>query len=579
MKKQSIALSLIICLLCSNIGFAEAAQQESCCSLSIDDSLIELATAPRLIDGVVMLPMREFFERLGATVTWYQDSQTVTAYKYNMQVKLQIGQPIAYRNGNMFRLAHAPVIVDDKTYLPAQFVAESFDMRYQYSDSAIKLTRRDVSKTYFIDFLEYSSIAIDEYDMTLILPYGWAELSDNRFGIEDDYEDYSIAISRYPANAASETALAAKIKAELSAELADKITFSYDEPLYAGDLIYHSFGYLLKDEADERVVDNYILKNGDFYYLFKCDSAANSDIPFIRSASHSILKRLQFNASTIATGDEHYFEYEAFFSAQMSLDEPLSSNMEVFNYLPFSGKIGIKNAYVKLTAVVSKGDETIEFNIQVDQGGHFNAKIFTPFGLAKHNVAIYGQRSNGSRDLLLRFSALNLSSEAIKYLIPSDYVQSNKTEALSLASFLTYQTTSSYLKAKAIFEHVVSEIELRDTTVENLDDLQNSTEIITARRATPLEMCIATTALLRAADISAKLIASYGDGQIYYAVEAHINGLWVIYDPVNYLRQQAAQASGQASETIAKFSALAPFYYVKQGVYRPLFNNYRVLSY
>ncbi len=578
MLKRFTAILLILCLTVPLIGFSDATSNDGCCDLMINDSLVELTTPPLLIDGVAMLPMREFFEKLGATVTWYEQTKVVTVYKYNMQVKLTIDQSIAYRNGKSFNLTHSPVIVADRTYLPAKFIAESFDMLYQFKDNAITLTKRDVSKVYFINFMEFSSIDLEAYDMTMILPYGWNELSDNRFGIENDMADYSISVQQYDATLPNNTALAAEIKRTLSDEYGSRINFTYYEPFYTSDLVYYSFGYFLDGPETERIVDNYLLKHENFYYLFKCDSAAGSDITFVRNMTYNILDRIQFNSDTILTSDEHYFEYGPFFKAKLSLTEPLSSNMEIYNYVPFSGKIGAQNMYDNLYAIVSKDDEQMKFKISISDDGSFQAKIFTPFGIAKHNIAIYGKRTSGKNELLLRFSALNLSNEEIKYLIPSEYIQSNKTEALSLASFLTYQTNSSYMKAKLIFEHMVTDIALENVKNQNSEDLRNSTDVITGQRATPLEMCLTMTALLRASDISSRVIASYSDGQIFYAVEAKINGLWVVYDPVNYLLQQQSKATGQFSQTVAKFKDLAPYYYIKNNVYMPLFNNYRILS-
>ncbi len=579
MLKRSTAILLIVCLTVPLVGFANTTPQDNSCTLNINDTLTELTATPLIIDGVAMLPMREFFEKLGATVTWYDLTKVVTAYKYNMQVKLAIDQPIAYRNGKSFNLTHSPVIVADRTYVPAKFVAESFDMIYQFKDNVITLTKRDVSKVYFIDSMEFSSINLAEFDMTIILPYGWKELSDNRFGIDQGTENYSITVQRYDASIVDQTGLINQIKQQLLDEHGAKVNFTYNEQVYKKDYAYQAFGYILDDDEIEHIIDNYILKNDNAYYLFKCDSAASSDVAFVRSMMNNILDRIQFNASTVVTSDEHYFEYAPFFAAKVNLIEPLTSNMEVYNYVPFTGIIGAKGKYQYLQAVVSKNDEQMKFKIGIADDGNFQAKIFTPFGIAKHNIAIYGVAADGATELLLKFSALNLSSDQIKYLISSEHVQSNKTEALSLASFLTYKANSSYLKAKSIFEHMTTDINLQDDTAQKSETARNSTEVITSRTATPLEMCIAMTALLRASDISARIIAGNSDGQTHYAVEAKINGRWAIYDPVSYLQRQQSEANNQFSETIEKFKILAPYYYIKRDIYLSLFNSTQLLNY
>ncbi len=582
MSKHYLTICLIVCLCLAGGSFAAPSIADNAnCDLSINDVPVKLSSSARLVDGIAMLPMREFFEKMGAGVSWYPDDRIVTAYRNNMQIKLAIDQTTAYRNGQPFNLPCAPLIIDDQTYLPAQFIAESFDMFYQFKDATINLVKRNIDKTYFINFMEYNTHYIAEYDLTMVLPFGWYELADNRFGIDDEYDDYALSVNRYErADFGDSAAFIASQRQKLIDHYGDIISFTYQKTIYGDDLNYESFGYFLNGETDKRIIDNYVLEQGEHYYFFACDSAATTDINYIRSMIQIILNKVQFNAATIETSDEHYFEYPELFAAKMTFNALLSSNMDVYNYLPFSGKIADGNRYDKLYAVVSKGFNQIDFKIGIAADGNFNAKIFTPFGLAKHNIAIYGHKRGQRDDLLLQFSVLNLSNEPIQHLIPSEYVQSNKTEALSLASYLTYKKSGQYFKAKSIFDYIVSDINLESDTLDTLERLRNSTAVITDQSATPLEMTLAMTALLRASDIPAKVIYGKLDGRIHYAVEAKINGLWAIYDPVSFLLW-SGDGNGQSTGFAAPpdLQLLKPFHYINRHIYLSLLKDYRVLKY
>ncbi len=581
MSKRSLASALICCLLTIQLSLAATAVDERNYKLIVDEASVDLTAPARLVGDTIMLPMRSFFEQLGAAVTWYPETRQVTAYNYNMQVKLAIDDVIAMRNGNAYQLEQAPVIIDDLTYIPAKFIAESFDMTYQLADDSIKLNKRNNAKKYYVDGVEYDSRYIPRYDMTFVVPYGWQELKDLCFGIDDEYDDYSMAIKSYPAEQRNSAQFIKEFKQSLINEYEDKITFTYQSVFNSDDLTFQNLGYFYKGSAENRIVDIYILKQNEQFFVFEGNSAAKSDIGFVRSVFGDMLSKLQFNRQTIESSDEHYYEYPAMFEAGMTLIAPISSNMEVSNYVQFQGNIRQVKKYDHLYAIVKKGRKKKIFKIVIEENGQFNAKIFTPFGLAKHNITIMGNQKKREDDVLLKFSALNLSSAEINHLIPSEYVRSNETEALSLANYLTYQKTNAYLKAKAIFDYVTNEIELENQTLSSLEQMRNSTEVVTEKSATPLEMCLLTTALLRASDIPARLTMGKIDRRTFYAVEAKINGVWVIYDPVSVKRLESDE-TGQSDDTGQRampYNYFYNHYFLDLKQFKALFDSYRLLNY
>ena len=71
--------------------------------------------------------MRKIFESLGATVTWDNDTKTVTGKKGDITVNLTIDSKTMFKNGNPKLLDVAPTLVESRTLVPVRAIAESFD--------------------------------------------------------------------------------------------------------------------------------------------------------------------------------------------------------------------------------------------------------------------------------------------------------------------------------------------------------------------------------------------------------------------------------------------------------------------
>ena len=83
-------------------------------------------TVPAYLKGeTTMVPLRDIFTELGYTVYWDDTSQRVTGIKEETVISLTIGSPTAYKNQSAIQLGTAPEIVDGYTMVPLRFVAEA----------------------------------------------------------------------------------------------------------------------------------------------------------------------------------------------------------------------------------------------------------------------------------------------------------------------------------------------------------------------------------------------------------------------------------------------------------------------
>lgn len=92
----------------------------------VDCREMRLETAPKLINGSVLVPMRSLFEAFGAKVDWDSELKTVTAVTGNTTVLLQIGSSTAYAGDQEVSLPTPPQLIGGKTYIPLRFVSEAF---------------------------------------------------------------------------------------------------------------------------------------------------------------------------------------------------------------------------------------------------------------------------------------------------------------------------------------------------------------------------------------------------------------------------------------------------------------------
>ncbi len=80
---------------------------------------------PVIRNGSTLVPMRAIFEKLEAEVVWNQQTRSVTATKQGSKITLTIDNKTAYINGNAMNLDTAPTLINGYTMVPLRFVSES----------------------------------------------------------------------------------------------------------------------------------------------------------------------------------------------------------------------------------------------------------------------------------------------------------------------------------------------------------------------------------------------------------------------------------------------------------------------
>lgn len=102
-------------------------------TVSYNSELVGFDQKPIIENGRTLVPLRAIFEKIGATVEWNGDTQTVTAIKDDVSISLTIDNTTAYKNGQTITLDVPAKIINGRTLVPVRFVADCFGVDVQWN--------------------------------------------------------------------------------------------------------------------------------------------------------------------------------------------------------------------------------------------------------------------------------------------------------------------------------------------------------------------------------------------------------------------------------------------------------------
>ncbi|WP_186278802.1 stalk domain-containing protein [Lysinibacillus sp. BW-2-10] len=124
----------------------------------VDGKRINYPIKPIVKDETTLVPIRETFEAMGATVKWVQHERAVYATKGETEIKMTVDSTSALTNEQQITLTAPPILYKGKTMIPLRYVGEAFDGKVHYdpTNKKINITMPKV----VIDFLEKEQINI-----------------------------------------------------------------------------------------------------------------------------------------------------------------------------------------------------------------------------------------------------------------------------------------------------------------------------------------------------------------------------------------------------------------------------------
>lgn len=105
-------------------------------SVVIDGKKVQFQAPILNKSGELLLPMRSFYEAIGASVTWDKQSLTAGATRNEKTVNLTINSKAAKVNGANVSMNVAPLLYKYNTYIPLRFVSENLDGKVLWNQEA-----------------------------------------------------------------------------------------------------------------------------------------------------------------------------------------------------------------------------------------------------------------------------------------------------------------------------------------------------------------------------------------------------------------------------------------------------------
>lgn len=90
--------------------------------------------------GVTLVPVRVITEAFGAKVDWVNETQTVKLTYPDVNIILQIGNPVVEINGRAETLLAAPELTGGSTMVPLRFISENFGADVSYDNDTERIT-------------------------------------------------------------------------------------------------------------------------------------------------------------------------------------------------------------------------------------------------------------------------------------------------------------------------------------------------------------------------------------------------------------------------------------------------------
>ena len=141
LKKISSAIILSFALV-SNVS---AAKNTNDIKIEIDGKNVISDVAPFINNERTLVPIRVISENLGYNVNWDNNSRKVTVKNSNKTIELFIGKKNVSVNGVDNSIDVAPMIKNDRTFVPLRFISESFDndVKWDNNTRTVRINKKE----------------------------------------------------------------------------------------------------------------------------------------------------------------------------------------------------------------------------------------------------------------------------------------------------------------------------------------------------------------------------------------------------------------------------------------------------
>ena len=119
--KRKMAIMLVLTILLALPATALAG-----INVFINDQDYTFDPAPTIQNGRTLVPMRAFFEAMGADVEWEIETRTAVGKRNDTEVRIPVGSDQPTVDGDVLNIDVPAVTRNDRTFVPLRFVGEAF---------------------------------------------------------------------------------------------------------------------------------------------------------------------------------------------------------------------------------------------------------------------------------------------------------------------------------------------------------------------------------------------------------------------------------------------------------------------
>ena len=112
----------------------DSPRENSVIKVELNGTPMVFDVQPTLINDTTMLPLRAVSDSLGANLTWNEEYSSIVLEKDGKSITLQLGNKKLVKDGEIIELATAPVLVAGRTLVPLRAIAESFDIDVEWNE-------------------------------------------------------------------------------------------------------------------------------------------------------------------------------------------------------------------------------------------------------------------------------------------------------------------------------------------------------------------------------------------------------------------------------------------------------------
>ncbi len=135
-------------------------------TVSLDGRPIRLDPMPYVDGGNVMLPLRSFFENMGATVAWSQDTMTATASLPGATVNVGPDSKAAKIDGSSFGLSVVASDIDGRLYVPLDLIKAACSLQADWNGTTgiLSLSRKGTAGNTLYQVSAYNDLLNGQFD-------------------------------------------------------------------------------------------------------------------------------------------------------------------------------------------------------------------------------------------------------------------------------------------------------------------------------------------------------------------------------------------------------------------------------